>query len=68
MNNVTKEKSATIVTPMECNLLTGYPEIICPNCKRHFYWREQDKEFYCVCGEIIIVKSAISSYKKIDFS
>jgi len=44
-----------MLNPVGSNNITGYPKVICPNCKRHFYWRKQDKVFHCVCGENLAV-------------
>jgi len=51
--NVKKETFS--VKPIGKHPLTNYPEVICPNCKRHFFWRQIDKEMHCICGVIVIV-------------
>lgn len=50
-----KQKQIQTVNPISHNE-NGYPEIICPDCNRHFYWRKEDKEFYCICGAVIMVE------------
>lgn len=39
-----------LLDPIGQHPTTGYPEMVCPGCKRHFYWRKADKAFYCSCG------------------
>ena len=50
-----QKKAISTVKPIGKHSLTSYPEVVCPSCNRHFYWRQRDKEMYCVCGAVVKV-------------
>jgi len=39
MDSTNGEVVSIKVSPIGSNPTTGYPEVMCPDCKRHFYWR-----------------------------
>lgn len=57
MKKESTKQPPTTVNPIGLFPNTIYPEIVCPDCKKHFAWSKKDKEFYCSCGEILVVES-----------
>ena len=51
-----QETTAITVKVIGKHPATGYPEVECPGCKRHFFWSNKDKEFFCSCGTTILVE------------
>lgn len=55
-NEANKEVKKVVIGKSIGKNAYGYDEVECPNCKKHFYWFPQWKEFICQCGAKIMVE------------